>query len=238
MSAQSKIDAAVSAALERVKLWGLGLVIMTAVLFVAAAAIGLGSGGERFAASRLDAVTVMVNVGGGHGSGVVIGDGTLVLTARHVVDGSGGRVQIQTKDGRTYDGTVLWSGDPNGSDVALVRIEGGRLPAADLRCDPTEVGEPIEVVGHPLDIPWTHTYGRVSNSAQEVEGAEYLQTDANAYFGNSGGPAFDSDGRVVGILVLIYTVPGGSPWLPAPIGISWIVPAPQICEMLAGGVVR
>lgn len=235
MSAQSKSDAAAHAVLAKVKLWALGIIVAMIVMFVTAAAVGLSRGGERFAAGRLDAVTVMVTLAsGGHGSGVVIGDGTLVLTARHVVE-NGDALRIRTKDGRLLSGKVLWIGADDDPDIALVRIEDGRLPAAELRCTETVVGGPIEIVGHPLRFPWTHTYGRVSNPAQDVGGVIFLQSDAHAYLGNSGGPAFDSRGRIIGVVVAIAGINAGGRY-PAPLGITWIVPATQVCEMLAGGV--
>lgn len=192
--------------------------------------------------AALDAVTVRIDVGGGSGSGVVIGDGTLVLTAAHVARDAE-NVKVEASDGRMLDATVLWVGES--SDLALLRIDYGqdraRLPAAELRCEGPQTGDAIEIVGAPvaggssLLLPWTHTYGRVSNQAfEDPDGGTFILTDAGAYFGNSGGPAFNTDGEVIGIVVAIIGIK--SMGRPAPQGITLIVPAAQVCEMLGGGV--
>lgn len=178
---------------------------------------------------ELERSTVKVLLDGGHGSGVVIGDGSLVLTAAHVADGAkDGKVRVQTSDGRIFLAEVEWIGAHD--DVALLRLVGATLPPVALRCELPRIGEEVHVIGSPLFLEWVHTYGRVSDPDGSGDWAGRIVIDAPVYKGNSGGPVFDAQGRLIGILVAGLTVPAG--WMPAPIGINFAVPAARVCELL------
>jgi S1-C subfamily serine protease len=125
------------------------------------------------------------------------GEGTFFITADHVVAGSGGDVTIQKKKG-VWDGQVVRR-DPK-NDLALVLVEGRPDGAAPLwqkrlRARP-KVGDRLLLVGSPYGLGGTVTTGIVSRVTPKT-----IQTDAAANPGNSGGPAVDRKGRVVGVLV-------------------------------------
>lgn len=183
----------------------------------------------------LDAMTVRVQIGKtGHGSGVVIGDGTLVLTAAHVAKGATkGVVTIIAKDGREQEGRILWIA--KNDDVALIEID-QPLPAAVVRCERPAVGEGLEIVGHPSpggNLPWMHTYTQVGAFYDDgIEGwaAPVMVFGGEVYGGNSGGPMFNSRGEVVAIVVAMAGVQVGFGDI-APYGFNLAVPAWRICEM-------
>lgn len=171
---------------------------------------------------------VRVTVGAGHGSGVHIGGG-YVLTAQHVVASSLEApkdkplpVTIRADDGSEAEGEVLWASA--GYDVALVKVYTA-ASAADLDCRPLVVGETVMAWGNPLTLQWARSWGRVSTDEQEISRwPRAVAMDAAVMPGSSGGPIFDEDGDVVGLVVAMNT---SGP------GYSFVVPATVICELLA-----
>jgi len=103
-----------------------------------------------------------------------------------------------------------------GKDVAILKIEEKNLPIVTLGdSDEIKLGEPVYVAGYPgvvLSHPYlgpetmlesTVTGGRVSGVKVDVKGTPVIQTDAPLTWGNSGGPAFNSKGEVIGIATFI-----------------------------------
>jgi S1-C subfamily serine protease len=124
-------------------------------------------------------------------------EGTFFITANHVVRGWDGGVVLQKKQG-TWDGEVVRRDARN--DLALVHVEGRPDGAAPLwqrrlKAKP-KVGDRLLLVGSPYGLGGTVTTGIVSRVTPRR-----IQTDAAANPGNSGGPAVDRKGRVVGVLV-------------------------------------
>jgi len=121
--------------------------------------------------------------------------GTFLITANHVVDGVT-NVTVRNK-GRSWKGTVVKTDSVN--DLALIRVP--KLTAKPLwpngSIQPTpNPGDELVLVGSPYGLEGTVTTGIVSRVTYNR-----IQTDAAANPGNSGGPAVDGDGNVVGILV-------------------------------------
>ncbi|MDH3731914.1 MAG: trypsin-like peptidase domain-containing protein [Gemmatimonadota bacterium] len=150
----------------------------------------------------------------GLGSGVLIDREGHVLTAAHVVE-TADQIEIEFRDGTRVGGRVLAS--DAASDVALVKI-----PAIPAGVDPVpigdsdlvEVGDQVFVVGAPYGLGHTLTVGHVSGRRADFDeeldlGVEFFQTDAAINQGNSGGPMFNLDGEVVGIVSYILTQSGG-----------------------------
>jgi S1-C subfamily serine protease len=120
------------------------------------------------------------------------------VTAYHVVaDMGGGSVTVARKGGS-------WSGEISGvdptHDLAVVRISGRPAKADPLwqaaGTAPPRTGDQLLLVGSPFGLEGTVTTGVVSRVTRR-----YIQTDAAANPGNSGGPALDRTGRIVGVLV-------------------------------------
>jgi serine protease Do len=154
------------------------------------------------------------------GSGFIIDPSGIVLTNNHVVDGAS-EVKVKLSDGREYQGTVLGT-DPK-TDIAVVRIKSNdhfkAIQWGDS--DHIRVGDSVFAVGSPFGLGNTVTAGIVSARSRDIgQGAydDFLQVDAAINSGNSGGPLFDSSGRVVGVNTAIYSPSGGN------VGIGFAIP--------------
>ena len=125
-------------------------------------------------------------------------DGTYLLTANHVVEGEGPKVTIERRGG-SWGAEVVAQDAKN--DLALLRADGRPTQAKPLWQSPrrstSKTGEQLLLVGSPFGLGGSVTTGIVSRVTPK-----YFQTDAAANPGNSGGPAVDRDGRIVGILVM------------------------------------
>ena len=143
----------------------------------------------------------------GAGSGVVITPDGFVLTSAHVVAGAAGDLRARLVDGREMALAVVGA-DPL-SDLAVLRADGGDLPAATLGdADALEVGQLVVAIGNPLGFAGSVTAGVVSalGRALPVGGPrarrvveDVIQTDAALNPGNSGGALADSRARMVGV---------------------------------------
>ena len=80
-------------------------------------------------------------------------------------------------------------------------------------------------VGNPFGLGGTVTAGIVSASGRDIGSGPYddfIQIDAPVNKGNSGGPAFNMQGEVVGVNTAIYSPSGGS------VGIAFSIPAATV----------
>lgn len=134
------------------------------------------------------------------GSGVIISPDGYVLTAAHVAERPGNRVMVIMPDGTRYRAVSL--GLNRGMDDGLVKITdpaATNLPFAPLGgADGLPLGTWTIALGHPggyqQDRPPVVRVGRIL-----AKGQEFLRTDNTLVGGDSGGPLFDLDGRVIGI---------------------------------------
>ena len=151
----------------------------------------------------------------GLGSGVLISNDGKILTAAHVVQTADVAV-VEFADGQAIIAHVI--GSDVQSDVALLQLEqmpNGVTPAPLGDSDKVEVGDQIFAIGAPYGIGQTLSVGHLSgrhrlNSNSPNASVEFLQTDAAINTGNSGGPMFDMQGNVIGIVSSIMSHSGGS----------------------------
>lgn len=144
--------------------------------------------------------TVALQVGGGQGSGVLVSPDGLILTAAHVSGNPGRRCQVVLADGRTLDGVTL--GANRELDASMVRIidpTAGELPFVELGSSADlEPGTWTVATGHPggyeAGRPPVVRVGRINANREDL-----LQTDNTLVGGDSGGPLFDLNGRLIGI---------------------------------------
>jgi S1-C subfamily serine protease len=124
-------------------------------------------------------------------------EGTFLITANHVVEGYDGEVELGRKSGE-WPGEIVRRDRKN--DLALIHVEGRPDGAPPLWQKPRrgrpKTGEQLLLVGSPYGLSGTVTTGIVSRVTRRL-----IQTDAAANPGNSGGPAVDRRGHVVGVLV-------------------------------------
>jgi Trypsin-like peptidase domain len=132
------------------------------------------------------------------GSGFVIGDGSLIVTAYHVVEG------CASIDVPGAGAAVLLKSDP-GSDLAILKTKRASPGGLRFRAGhPVRLGEEIIVIGYPLrgllSTPPTVTTGIVSSLAGIHDDRTEMQISAPVQPGNSGGPVLDRSGNVVGVV--------------------------------------
>lgn len=135
---------------------------------------------------------------GGSGSGVVVSKDGLVLTAAHVVENAK-TVSVVFPDGTESQGTVL--GANYSRDAAMVRLpEGREWPFAEPGdSKKLAVGDFVVAMGHPKGYDPTRRppvrFGRVMTKGR----LGFVTTDCTLIGGDSGGPLFDLEGKVVAI---------------------------------------
>src|SRR5258708_6839289 len=164
----------------------------------------------------------------GQGSGFFISADGYAVTNNHVVDGAA-KVEVTTDDGKTYSAKVI--GTDARTDVALIKVEGGsNFPFAKLSDGKPRIGDWVLAVGNPFGLGGTVTAGIVSASGRDIGNGPYddfIQIDAPVNKGNSGGPAFDTNGEVMGVNPAIYSPSGGS------VGIAFSIPASTVKTVVA-----
>jgi serine protease Do len=146
---------------------------------------------------------------------VLISNDGKVLTAAHVVQ-TADVACVEFSDGQVITARVI--GSDIQSDVALLQLKEmpkGVTPATLGDSDKMEVGDQIFVIGAPYGISQTLSVGHLSgrhriNRKDQSTSVEFLQTDAAINTGNSGGPMFDMEGNVIGIVSSIMSHTGGS----------------------------
>jgi serine protease Do len=164
----------------------------------------------------------------GQGSGFFISSDGYAVTNNHVVDGAD-KVEVTTDAGKTYTAKVIGT-DPR-TDVALIKVEDGSdFPFVKLSEGKARIGDWVLAVGNPFGLGGTVTAGIVSASGRDIGNGPYddfIQIDAPVNKGNSGGPAFNMQGEVVGVNTAIYSPSGGS------VGIAFSIPAATVKNVIA-----
>ena len=155
------------------------------------------------------------------GSGFIVSDSGYILTNNHVVTGpdrrtAADRVTVRLNDGRSFRARVVGN-DPE-TDVAVLKIDGGRFPTVSMGDDHTaRIGEWVVAIGNPLGLDFTVTAGIVSAKGRSPNGlrdtsqyavTDFIQTDAAINPGNSGGPLVNAKGEVIGINTAIASGTG------------------------------
>ena len=159
------------------------------------------------------------------GSGFVIDPDGYIMTNAHVVNGAQ-RVQIvlpaenvdgtltSALSGKTYLLTARIVGITTELDLALLKVDGQKLPALTLATySQLRQGETVFAFGSPIGLRNTLTHGLVSAVARQVDPDSpliYVQTDAPINPGNSGGPLVNIRGEVVGVNTFIVSQSGGN----------------------------
>ena len=149
----------------------------------------------------------------GVGGGFVVASDGLILTSGHVVGGAK-RIIVTLPGREPVDGTVV--GRDDATDVALLRVPlRGLTPLAVGAPRRLRVGQWVLAAGSPYNLPNSWSVGIVSGLGRANVGIgarvfrDFIQTDAAANLGNSGGPLLDADGRVVGVMTVIFSRTGG-----------------------------
>jgi S1-C subfamily serine protease len=181
---------------------------------------------------RVSPSVVNVRRGRSGGSGVIVAPDGYALTNAHVVDGAR-EVAVTLHSGAELTAGVV--GIDSATDLAVIRILGAGLPAAELAdTESLRVGQLVIAIGDPLGFHSTVTTGVVSALGRSLSARDgrvienVIQTDAALNPGNSGGPLVDTHAKVVGINTAI---------IPTAQGICFAIPA-ATARMVAGMLIR
>jgi len=152
---------------------------------------------------------------GALGSGVLIDKSGKILTAAHVVNNAD-EIQVIFRDGQILKAKV--TSLSRQADIAVIKTMGvikNPKPAKMGNSDNTKIGDQIMIIGSPMELYHSLSVGYISRKETEKQmtsdfkALEFFQTDASINTGNSGGPMFNMDGEVIGIVSSILSRSGG-----------------------------
>ncbi len=160
---------------------------------------------------------------GAVGSGFLISIDGYIMTNNHVVSGAD-EIQVHLNDRRVFSAKVIGLDEP--SDLALLKIDADNLPFIEFGdSDALRVGDWVLAIGSPFGLEFSAAAGIVSAKGRSMSGRStynymaFIQTDVAINQGNSGGPLFNLEGKVIGINSQILSSTGGSN------GISFSIPS-------------
>lgn len=149
------------------------------------------------------------------GTGVIVSEGGVVITNRHVIPSGTSSVSVTLSDGTTLDNVeVIGRTNENDTlDIAFLQIKDKKdktlKPAKLGDSSKMEVGDKVIAIGNALgQFQNTVTSGIISGYGRSVEAGDetsvetlqnLFQTDASINQGNSGGPLVNMNGEVIGI---------------------------------------
>jgi S1-C subfamily serine protease len=134
-------------------------------------------------------------------------------------------------------------------DLALLKVPGDSYPVLPLaQSQEVKIGDPIHILGFPgvvanhellnesASVEASVTNGAVSGYKEDKSNNPIIQTDAPAAWGNSGGPAVDERGAVVGVLTFVSVAPGTEGSLVQ--GFNFVIPSPAVRDFVRGTPVQ
>jgi serine protease Do len=145
------------------------------------------------------------------GAGFVISEDGYVVTNNHVIEGAD-EIEVEFINGDIFPAKIV--GTDANIDIALLKIEADKPfeYVAFGNSDVARVGDWVMAMGNPLGQGFSVSAGIISARNRELSGPydDYIQTDAAINRGNSGGPLFNMDGKVIGVNTAIISPSGGS----------------------------
>lgn len=171
------------------------------------------------------------------GSGFIIDPAGTVITNHHVIKGAE-EITVITDSGEEYQAEL--KGYDQKTDLAVLQIDLDEpLPYVEFgESDSARVGDWVIAIGNPFGLGGTATTGIISARGRDINAGpldDFLQIDAPINRGNSGGPLFDANGKVIGVNTAIFTPNGGN------VGIGFAIPSSMasnvIDQLMAKGYV-
>ena len=136
-------------------------------------------------------------------------------------------------------------GAMSGRDLAVLKIAGDDFPVLKLADSKVvQIGDPIHIIGYPgvvlshellnqsVAVEASVTNGAVSGFQKDKNNHPVIQTDASAAWGNSGGPAVDDRGAVLGVLTFVSLAPGPEGSIVQ--GFNFIIPSQAVRDFVQG----
>jgi S1-C subfamily serine protease/rhodanese-related sulfurtransferase len=164
-----------------------------------------------------------------------------------------GRVSVLLSNGANLEAQVAKFSAPitldakgvpvkdSGRDLALLKVQDGAYPVLSITDRVPKLGDDLHILGFPGVVrdhellsqtalkEASATKGQVSGFNTDAIGQDVIQTDAAAVYGNSGGPAVDDNGSVVGVMMAI-SLRGNAPVQ----GFNFLIPAKDVRAFLVG----
>lgn len=155
------------------------------------------------------------------GSGFFISEDGYLVTNNHVI-ADGAAYTVVLDDGTELDAKLI--GSDSRTDLAVLKVDASREFTYVNFADDTKVrvGDWVVAVGNPFGLGGSVTAGIISARGRDIGSGpydDYIQIDAAVNRGNSGGPAFNLEGEVIGINTAIFSPSGGN------VGIAFAIPA-------------
>ena len=149
---------------------------------------------------------VMLEPGNVLGSGFIISTDGYALTAAHVVSGLK-TVPVRLRNGIVLEAAVVQIREE--ADVALIKLPGTSFQTFDVTEEAVPaIGSDVFAIGNPAlkELNASVSKGVISGN-REIDGRKFIQTDASANPGSSGGPLLDKSGRVLGLISWKFAAP-------------------------------
>ena len=155
---------------------------------------------------------MLIQTGQKTGSGLAVGDGTLVLTVASLLEGRIG-VTVHHDDGTSATGFVLARDVQR--DLGVIRLQSKEYTSADTGFQGVPaLGENVAAIGYPQEqVGFSSiTRGIVTSIRADTEmGTRFIETDAPVRPGNWGGPLISLQGEILGVIVSEMPLLQGEP---------------------------
>ncbi len=166
------------------------------------------------------------------GSGFIVDEEGYIITNDHVVTGSD-EIYVKLSDNTELPARIIGT-DPK-TDIALLKIDTKNKLSSVKFADSSKVrvGDVVIAIGNPLGFGGTVTTGIVSSKGRDLGlnqdelVDDFIQTDAAINTGNSGGPLYDIQGKVIGINTSVPDINGGTN-----IGIGFSIPSNTVLDIM------
>ncbi len=179
----------------------------------------------KFDFENLKSKIVTIRIGTGHGSGFFIGTDGFILTNAHVI-GEAKKVQIVTTSGMEFEASSIFVNKIR--DVALLKSNINFSEPLGISLEKPKITTEVYAVGTPIseNLKATVTKGIISAvRIDKTSDLEFIQADVSISPGNSGGPLFNSKGKVIGISAAKYLGDGVE-------GLGLFIPIKEALEIL------
>ena len=144
------------------------------------------------------------------GAGIIISAAGYVVTNAHVMENAK-KITLQLPNGETFAANLV--GVDEKTDIALLKVKNPiNLEAGHFGdSDAIRVGNQVFAIGNPFGLGNSVSLGIISAKERDIDKGPYdnfLQTDAAINQGNSGGPLFNMDGKIIGMSTAIFSEDG------------------------------
>lgn len=177
------------------------------MIFCMLAVFGAGIDTQAISQRNLPSVVITFGTIAGDAGGAVVGSGVcihesgMILTTGHTVNNVTA-LKVRWSDNTEQDATVMVVDADR--DVAVVQVPGPR-PASEIGdAHALTMGAPLMAISSPRGLEFTAVSGIVSNTHRLADKLPIIQTDLPFSDGSSGGPVFDSSGRLIGIVMALH----------------------------------